>query len=217
MDRHLRLGVAVLVLSVVCAAESGAAHIDAELKALLANKNDDQAIPVLMVFPEQPDLEDLEVMLDGATPNKRRRSAIAALKRQVRKAQSDAWEILEDPDRSGDLIYADMLYLSNAIAFSGDREVVLAVAEAGEGDKAAGEAILFYDKGYELLGDRLQVADDGLKSASEDTAWSLKYVNAPDVWRELGYTGEGIVVGHIDTGPDRIPPRSPPPPLDQQW
>ena len=151
-----------------------------------------------MVFPDQPELEDFEVQLDGATPQKRRKSAIAALKRQARKAQSDAWEILDDPAIPGDLAYAEMLYFSNSIAFGGDRDVILAVAEAG--DKRAEDAILFHDRDMELL-TGLRGADDGMKAARGDTVWSLGYVNVPQVW-DLGYTGTGILVGHIDTGVD---------------
>lgn len=202
MHRLSRIALVASSCLLLWAATAPAAHIDAELKKLLEDKARGEIIPVLMVFPDQPDLEDFEVQLDGATPQKRRKSAIAALKRQARKAQSDAWEILEDPGTPGDLAYAEMLYFSNAIAFGGDRDVILAVAQAG--DKRAEDAILYHDRDMELL-TGLRGADGGMKSARGDTAWSLAYVNVPEVW-ELGYTGSGITVGHIDTGVDLAHP-----------
>ncbi len=203
MGRPARTIAATAVLLAAWVAAAAAAHIDAELKRIIQDKSRAEIIPVLMVFPEQADLDDLEVMLDGATPSKRRKSAIAALKRRARKAQADAWEILDDPDLPGELLYADMLYFSNAIAFGGDREVVLAVAEAGDGDdKSADQAILFYDKDIDLINDAVPPAGDGLKSARADTTWNLHYVGVPEVWSDLGVTGAGILVGHLDTGVD---------------
>jgi len=198
MHRNIRIALVALVVAVAWASLASAAHIDAELKKLLDEKTRSEIIPVLMVFPEQPEMDDFEVQLDGSTPQKRRRSAIAALKRKARKAQSDAWEILDDPDVPGELAYAEMLYFANAIAFGGDRDVILAVAEAG--NKRVDDAILFHDRDMDLLSG-LRGAGDGLKAARGDTVWSLKYVNAPEVW-DLGYSGAGILVGHIDTGVD---------------
>lgn len=205
MVRSVRIAAGGLLLLAAWATAAAAAHIDADLKKVLDQKSRDEIIPVLMVFPESPELEDLELMLNGATPKKRRDSAIAALKRQARKAQSDAWEILDDPDLPGDLAYAELLYFSNSIAFGADREVILAVA--GEEDKSATAPILFLDKEFSLLSDAIRVpGEDGLKSAREDTTWNLSYVRIPEVWNELGFTGEGILIGHIDTGVDLTHP-----------
>jgi len=201
MDRSVRIAALGLLLLATWASVADAARIDADLKKLLAEKSGDDIIPVLMVFPEQPEIDDLELMLNGATPKKRRDSAIAALKRQARKAQTDAWEILDGPDLPGELAYAEMLYFSNSIAFGADREVILAVA--GEEDKSTESAILFHDKEFSLLSDAIRLpGGDGLKSAEEDTTWNLPYIRIPEVWSQLGFTGEGILIGHIDTGVD---------------
>lgn len=176
---------------------AGAAHIDPELKRLLDEKAQPEIFNVLMVFPDEPELDDLEVQLEGTTPSKRRQAAIAALKIQIRKAQSEAWEFFASGSLPGELVYADMLYFANAIAFGADREVILALASA----KRLDEAILFHDKQYELLSGLPQAAA-GVKAAPCDTAWNVRYIQADRVWRELGFTGEGILIGHIDTGVD---------------
>ncbi len=160
-----------------------------------------------MVFPDDPReaLEDLEVEVNGLPPRRRRDGTIVALKKQARKAQETVWEILEDPDHPGELVYADMLYFANAIAFGADAELILAIADAGKsgGDKGQlDEPILFFDREYDLLsgagasgagGDKMQVAIN-------DTTWNVKQIQAHRVWNELGYLGRGIVVGHLDTG-----------------
>jgi subtilisin family serine protease len=200
------------------AALSQAARIDPDLKRMLEDKSREEIIPVVMVFPAPADMSslgELEQQLEGATPSKRKKSVIAALKRRARKAQTDAWEIIDDPDLPGVIAYAEMLYVANAIAFAGDRQAILAVAEAGEGDDKSGsdgkgdadEAILFFDQEYALL-DAVGPAgaQDGLKSADADTTWNLKYVRVPEVWQQHGLTGAGILIGHLDTGVDLIHP-----------
>lgn len=202
MSRTARIIVLACTLSCMFAAAAGAARIDPELKRLLFDndKSRVEILPVLMVFPDEPELDDLEVMLDGATPSKRRKSTIAALKRQARKAQGEVWEFLEGPDLPGVLEYADMLYFSNAIAFGADREVILAVSELGDA-KSLDSAVLFYDKPLELL-DAVRLPSVGAKTARADTAWNVQYLQADRVWKELGFDGEGILIGHLDTGVD---------------
>lgn len=41
-----------------------------------------------------------------------------------------------------------------------------------------------------------------VQAADGDVVWSVKKVNAPDVWSSMNLTGEGVVVGLIDTGID---------------
>jgi len=191
------------IVTAACAIVAGTtsvatgAQIDPELRKLLDERNKSEIIPVLMVFPDEPAIDEFEVPLDGTPATKRRNSAIAALKREARKAQTDAWAILEDPNHPGVLAYADMLYFSNAIAFGGDADIILAVA----GDKSSDAATLFYDKNLDLLSGAA-APTGGAKAAEADTTWNLRYIRADRVWTELGITGAGIIVGHLDTGVD---------------
>jgi subtilisin family serine protease len=202
MRHRVRLAIA-LGLPLLLAASAPAARIDPALQEILdRTRNEDEAIPVLMVFPQSPDIENLELQLDldGATPEKRRKSLIAALKRRARKAQTEAWEILEDPATPGELQSASMLYFANAIALVGDREVILAVA-AAKSDELA-EVVLFHDAELDLLAGVGGPLPGGAKAAAADTAWSIQAIGADRVWNEYGLTGEGILIGHVDTGVD---------------
>ena len=174
-----------------------AARIDPELQRLLAGRADGEILPVLMLFPQSPDAEDLEILLENSTPEKRRKSAIAALKRATRKVQTEAWQVLEGSLGTGSLAYADMLYFAGAIAFGGDRDMILAVAAAENTD----DAVLFLDREYDVLS-RASATRDDLEAAPGDTVWNVLYVHADRVWNELGLTGDGILVGHLDTGVD---------------
>lgn len=180
-----------------------AVEIDPELKALLNLKSDPGIINVLMVFPDEPELDELEVLLENATPGKRRAATVAALKRQARKAQEEAWHFFEGGDLPGPVEYVDMLYFANAIAFGADREVILALAETKS--RRLDNVVLFHDKPYELI-EALPGLRAGDKAAAPDTTWNVRHIRADRVWRELGITGAGILIGHIDTGVDLLHP-----------
>ena len=63
-------------------------------------------------------------------------------------------------------------------------------------------ATLFHDKTYDLTTGTRRGPAPVVKTmpASTDTAWGVKYINADKVWSQLGFTGAGVVVGHIDSG-----------------
>ncbi len=201
MGRKARIALAVC-LPLLLVSVAHAARIDPGLKKLLQEKARQETIPVLMVFPEPPVDGEEAIGLEGATPSKRRKSVIAALKRKARKAQTEAWEILDDPDLPGLLVSADLLYFANAIALEGDREVILALAAT---KRAGEEAILFHDAPVDLLAGAGPPAA-GQKGATDQIAWNLRQIGADRVWQELGVTGAGIRIGHIDTGVDAAHP-----------
>ncbi len=195
------LALVVSCFAVVAPSPARAARIDPELQRILDEHAKMEIIPVIMLYPESAEgtLDSLDVQLEMAVPSKRRDGVIVAMKKHARKIQSDAWAILEDPDHPGVLAYSEMLYMANAIAFGGDSQLILAVA----GNKSADDAVLFFDKDYDLLTAQRQAAprqDDGIKSARGDTVWNVKAIHADRVWNELGYKGDGIIVGHVDTG-----------------
>ncbi len=50
-----------------------------------------------------------------------------------------------------------------------------------------------------------EVADASATPASPTPGWNISKVNADDVWN-LGYTGEGVIIGQLDTGVDATHP-----------
>jgi len=88
------------------------------------------------------------------------------------------------------------LYMAGAISFEADRDVVVLMGGLDD------EATLYHDKNYDLRAGVSVSVPGGPKEISDraDTVWSVKYIDADRVWNELGYTGDGVVVGHIDSG-----------------
>ena len=197
MRRFAPFQVAILVCIMTGAAASAlAVPIDPELAALMAVKSDREVLPVLLVFDDPPDISDLIQDLDKLDPEKRRKLVLEMLKKKALKAQLNAMDVLDRPEWGDQVRGARQLYLAGAIVFDGSPAVIEALARLKD------PAVLYHDKPYDLVtGTRIGIGGPPPdKYAAVDTAWSVKYIRADKVWRELGITGEGVVVGDIDTG-----------------
>jgi len=63
--------------------------------------------------------------------------------------------------------------------------------------------IMYHDKHLEMTlgGPTSHSPDqDDLVAAPDDTTWNIKYIDADRVWLDEGFTGDRVVIGHIDSG-----------------
>jgi serine protease AprX len=173
-----------------------AVEIDQELQDLLQTKSSEDLVPVLMVFDDPAHVEEIRARLDQAPHQERRRLVLENLHRKAAKTQAGVLKFLEDPAHGDRVGKVRMLYLASALAFEADPGVVAAMGSLPDA------ATLFFDKTYDLISATSRGPAPAVKvsPASTDTVWSVKYINADKVWNQLGFTGAGVVVGHIDTG-----------------
>ncbi len=193
--RFYTLIFAVLASALVLAPCVSAIDIDPELEQILAIKARPERVPVLLIFDDPVGAGDLIQDLNKLDPKKRRKKIIAYIKRKALKSQQNAADVLHG-NWGGQVANVRQLYLANAIVFEGSWGVVEALA------KLSDRATLYHDKRFKLISGT-QMSNElhvPAKIAAEDTAWGIKYIHADRVWRELGITGRGVVVGHIDTG-----------------
>ena len=191
----LLLGFVCLAAAFLVSTAASAVEMDKGLKEALAAKTSDK-VPVLMIFHDPVCVDDLTLDVDTLSPEKRRKSVLEALKRKNRKLCTNALAILDDPSHSGAVSDVRYLYLASAISFRADRSLVEALVELDD------NATLFHDQAFDFLSGTTRPADGGAKVAVDrgDTVWSVKWIDADRVWNELGYTGQGVIVGHIDSG-----------------
>jgi serine protease AprX len=199
MFRRSLLSVSLCLLTVsLFVASALAVEIDQDLREQYVAKSDREMVPVLMVFDKANRVPPSVLSaLDGASPSVRRAAVLDALKDQAQLQHVGAASVLQDSKRQSDVQNVHYLYLANAIAFDATWDLVTALAALPDA------ATLLHDKTYDLTaateaGVRTASAPKGI--AATDTVWSVKYINADRVWNELGYTGAGVIVGHIDTG-----------------
>lgn len=196
------LSLALMVAALGAASPVLAIRVDPDLAAALAakiqsDKTPDAMVPVLLIYEggNRPD-DDLLEGLAGSPAGKRRDQVIAALKKKMKTLQAEAMSVLANPGLAGQVANVRPLYLAGAISFEGTQGAVMALSHV------PGEATLFHDS-VRATTDAVHPAApaaDKLMPAATDTAWSVKYINAPKVWSQFGLDGTGVVVGHIDSG-----------------
>jgi subtilisin family serine protease len=101
------------------------------------------------------------------------------------ESQANLVELLEDEEA----VY-EAFWITNTVQVTGDAELldqITALPEVAE---------VTADRTYPLI--EPEPADD--QPRVQSTEWNIDRVNAPQVWSEFGATGEGIVVGTIDSG-----------------
>ncbi len=197
-SRHaLAICLIILTFGLLKSDLSLAAKIDHDLAMAMADKDGNNFFPVLMIFDDPNRTDDLLMELDRLSPSKRRKSVIEILKKKGRKTQTNAMVILGSLGNQPNVYGVKQLYLASAISFNANSDVVQDLAALPDA------ATLYLDKNYDLVsGTSFGSGTAPNKAARADTAWSINYVRAGRVWNELGYTGSGIVVGHIDSGID---------------
>ncbi len=191
----LLLGLMVVSGCLLTFSSASAVEIDKGLQEVMATKANDM-IPVLMIYHDPVRIDNLTLDLDRLSPDKRRKSVLEALKKKNRKLQTNALVILDDPDRNEEVKNVRHLYLASAISFEASRTTVEALGMLND------RATLYFDRSYDFTSGTQRVETPGQKIALDraDTVWSVKWIDADRVWNELGYTGNGVVVGHIDSG-----------------
>jgi subtilisin family serine protease len=192
----LALCLTLLFLSLLAPEATQAAIIHPDLRDALSEKDGD-LVPVLMIFDNPHDVGDLALELDRLSPSMRRARVIETLKKRNLESQRNAMSILGDPGRQNEISDVTQLYFAGAITFRANGNIVETLGGLPD------QATLFLDKSFDLTADTSPGAvGEFNKAARADTVWSVKYINADRVWNELGFTGDGIIVGHIDSGID---------------
>ncbi|MBA4378767.1 MAG: hypothetical protein C0395_09000 [Gemmatimonas sp.] len=185
-------------VALLAALPASALDVDPGLRAALAAKADGGTVPVLVLLPGDAGLESLVPSLEGLTPSARRAAVIAALRDRAATAEAPVRAALRAAAAAGRVEKVRSLYVANALLFEADAAAVAVLAA----DKSAGA--MRHDRGYDLIS---SVMDSRVADAPAPTGgspllanvWSIGWINADDVWA-LGYHGDGIVVGHIDSG-----------------
>lgn len=199
MLRRVLLTVAIcLGVTAAGSVAARAVEIDPDLRARFAAKAADETVPVLMIF-DQPDrdVSGVREKSSSLTPVARRKAVLQALRQQARQNHADAAALLASPRWQSEVHHVRDLYLANAMAFDATWAVVSALADLPD------QAVLVHDRSYRMTSATRRGVNRAPASASAvaaDTVWSVKYIHADRVWRDLGLDGSGVIVGHIDTG-----------------
>ncbi|MEO0161786.1 MAG: S8 family serine peptidase, partial [candidate division WOR-3 bacterium] len=172
----------------------GFALISPELKNVIARASPSDFIPVDIVFKKQMDLNELTKAVEGLPKPERRARTAEILRAYSLENQKPILEYLGRMEKQNKVKNVVSIWIVNAIYCEATRDVI------AELDNQRGIFYIDYDlKPIELEKPNYTIAPADKTSKEREIAWGVSKINAPAVWA-LGYTGQGIVVGIIDTG-----------------
>ncbi len=136
---------------------------------------------------ERLDVDALSGALEGAERGLRREALVHGLKQASARFSRELKELLWRLEAAGQARDARELWLRGAIVMEADREAVKALADHPAVGAVWLDNVLSDPLGFER-GDE-----------SRAHAWHIAKVAADQVWAQ-GFNGDGVVVGHLDSG-----------------
>ncbi len=174
--RHLLLG---LIVFLFLAGLTYAGFLTPDLQAKLDQAAPDERLKVIVRMAEETDI--------SVFPQGQREAMVQHLKDFAARSQKG---LLATLPRYGDRVsHIKPFWIYNGIAMEATKEVVLDLAKRSDVGYIEENAVIK----IEPLPGREEPRVNGLE-------WNIVKIKADSVWRVLGYTGQGIVVGNIDTG-----------------
>jgi len=176
-----------VLLSVLCAAGFGLVTPDLEKHISTAAAG--QLLPVHIVMKQQFDIHLLNSLVDGMPKAQRRVEVARILAAYSEQQQAGLREFLGHREAAGEAKHVTPLWIINAVYCEATPAVIRQLSSMVDVD------YVNYDLAWSP--DLLEKPEP--TSGGEEITWGVDKIDAPAVWA-LGYTGQGVVCGHIDTG-----------------
>ncbi|MCS7250801.1 MAG: S8 family serine peptidase, partial [candidate division WOR-3 bacterium] len=166
--------------------------ISPELSEIIKTAKEDDLIPINIILKEQFDSEILNRMVDGL-PKKIRRAEVARiLKTFSYEKQANLVAYLRAKESTGKVSDIIQLWIGNIVHCKATKDVILEVEKRND--------VWFVDNDLKYCPNLLPKPQKGdITKTKYDITYGVRKIRAPEVWA-LGYTGQGVVVGVIDTG-----------------
>jgi serine protease AprX len=181
-----------LALGLLWATGAWAGMIGPKLQGILSKAGPDQKIPVNIALKQQADNAALEKACARMTKEGRWAYVVSELKRLSEVTQRDLLSSLAAQEAIGQVSRVSPLWIVNAVGCDATPAAIQALAARPE---------VWYAE-YDRVGATLN-ADKGGSSdppGVNSTEPNVRVVAADSVWYLLGYTGDNVIVGEVDTG-----------------
>ena len=167
------------------------ALISPDLEAVVQQKELGELVPIDIVLKEQVDIRTLRSVVDRLPKIEKRVRVAEILQSFSAEKQRALLQYLREMERQGKARDIRSLWIHNGIYCQATKDVIIAVHVREDVD------YVDYDlKPIELPKPTRSVAPP---DKTREIAWGVLKVRADLVWA-LGFTGQGVVVGVIDTG-----------------
>ena len=168
--------------------------IDPELREEMQLRNDDELIKINIILKAQYDQFELRSKAEIYRLKEDKRSFVVnELKRYSKETQQNVMSYLDYFTSNSSVDEIKQYWIYNGINCYATKEVIDLLSYLDD------ILVIGFDKLENLLPyhESSFPADDG---GSRELAYNVTKVNAHQVWSELGYTGEGVIVAVFDTG-----------------
>ena len=187
----MRYTLAILLVTFVAMAGS----IDPHLAVFMAGSTETDLIPVCILAHGQIDRDWVNSATDGMDRDQRQQFAVSAMTDIAEVAQSGI--IAELKTYSADNVTNIIpLWLANAVYCEATSATINQIASRDD--------VFLIERGGSEEGGLIKPVDVHESTPEElgrGLAWGVAKINADDAWT-LGYEGQGVIVGVIDTGVD---------------
>jgi serine protease AprX len=220
MRKWTWVGPLLIIFLGITFASATASIITSQLAEKMDSSDPDELIPIYIIMEYQAEPHDLMAAVKGLEKAEHRRMVADRLKEIARREQAEVLAILKKAQAQGQAERIRPIPLGNTVACKATRNVIdLLAATAGinyiqwdqrtkvlreTGAERRSRALRQASRSGSGADQVAGISEDSrageaITSASKEIVWGITKINADDVWA-LGYTGDGIVVGHLDTG-----------------
>ena len=162
-----------------------------DLQKVMSRAKSSDLIPVDIALKEQMDLQTLTDAVKGLPKPERRAMVAQILTEFSARHQREILAYLGEMEKAGQVTDVKSFWINNGIYCKASKDVITTLDNRDD--------IFYVD--YDLKPIQLEkpVRSTAPPDKTREIAWGVLKIRADQVW-PLGYTGQGVVVGHIDTG-----------------
>ncbi|MHC4414016.1 MAG: S8 family serine peptidase [Planctomycetota bacterium] len=184
------------IASLAVTALAAPAKVDAvlrgDLPAILADATDDGLISVSIVMRGQVDRGDIQRAADLPRKPKRRAAVTAVLQDAAAASQADLLEFLRPRQATGEVgERVRALWLHSVVVIEATPDVIEQIARRDD--------VAYLHALRDIPGRNVFTRVAG-PEAGDPINCGVQVLRAPEVWADFGITGQGVVVGIIDSG-----------------
>ncbi len=179
----------LLLMSIVLWVVPGFALVSPDLQGVMMRARATDLISVNIVFKDQMDPGLLTSMVKSLPKPERRAMVAKILTDYSTERQAEVMAYLRVMEKQGQATELKSFWIHNGIHCRTTVAVISAIEQRSD--------VYYVD--YDLKPLKLERGNHTPVLPDREIAWGVRKINAPAVW-SLGYTGQGVVVGIVDTG-----------------
>ncbi len=165
--------------------------IDPDLTQKMAGYSEEELIPIIINMAEHVDLDYLLLHTKNLSKKERRGLVISQLKSVAQTTQTQLLKYLQDMEKRGKVEKIIPLWITNSVGVKATRRAIEQISQI------QGIGAICFDPPLELIDNQKNQGYPALPNRA--VVWNVEKINAPGVWQD-GYTGKGVVIGHLDSG-----------------